>query len=326
MSSRPHALFSLAGTVDYAKRLAARLETPLSPVEERSFEDGEHKIRPLVSVEGYDAYVVHALHGDAAQSVNDKLCRLLFLISVLKDHGAARVTAVLPYLCYARKDRRTQPYDPVTSRYVAALFEAAGTDRVMAVEVHNVAAFENGFRCPTRHIGMAELFAEHFAPVVAKERMVAVSPDAGGVKRVELFRRSLERSCAQQIDTAFVEKYRSGGVVTGGALVGGVQGRTAIILDDLVSTGVTLLRAAKACRAAGARRVFGAAAHGLFTGGASELFATGEFDGFVVTDTVPLPETVLKSARDRVTVLDSTAFVAAAIATARREATHAPTA
>lgn len=313
MGTHPLTLFALAGTEEYAKRLAAQLEAPLSPIEERSFEDGEHKIRPLLAVEGKDVYVVHGLHGDRTHSVNDKLCRLLFLIGTLKDHGAARVTAVTPYLCYARKDRRTQPHDPVTQRYVAALFESVGTDRVAVVEVHNPAAFENAFRCATRHIDAAELFAGHFAALARKGGIVAVSPDAGGVKRVEQFRRALERASGQAIDNAFVEKYRSGGIVTGGALVGGVEGKTAIILDDLISTGNTLLRAAGACRAAGARHVLGAATHGLFTGGAADLFSSSDFDGLVVADTVPLPETIPPSARERLTVLDSTALVAAAI-------------
>jgi len=317
MAMRPLALFTLSGTTDYAERVAAQLATPLSRIEERSFEDGEHKIRPLVEVEGTDAYVIHALHGDEIHTVNDKLCRLLFLIATLKDHGAARVTAVLPYLCYARKDRRTQPYDPVTQRYVAALFESVGTDRAIVVEVHNTAAFENAFRCPTRHIETAELFAEHFGPLARKEKIVAVSPDAGGVKRVEQFRRALERRSSQPVDNAFVEKYRSGGVVTGGALVGSVDGKTAIILDDLISTGTTLLRSARACRASGATRVFAAATHGLFIGGAAELFASTDLDGLLIADTVPLSETIPQASRDRLTVLDSTALVAAAIGRAR---------
>lgn len=314
MAASSLALFTLAGTRDYAERLSRRLEVPLSPIEERSFEDGEHKVRPLVSVEGRDAYVVHALHGDEAQTVNDKLCRLLFLIATLKDHGAARVTAVVPYLCYARKDRRTQPHDPVTQRYVAALFEAVGADRIFAAEVHNLAAFENAFRCGTRHIDTAELFAEHFAPLARKGGVVVISPDAGGVKRVEMFRRALESRSGQSIDNGFVEKYRGGGVVTGGALVGSVAGRRAIILDDLIATGNTLLRAAKACRAAGAQQVFAAAAHGLFTGGAAELFGSSDIDGIVVADTVPLPAALGDAARRKVTILDSTGLAAALIA------------
>ncbi|MDE2166934.1 MAG: ribose-phosphate pyrophosphokinase [Alphaproteobacteria bacterium] len=318
MSAEPLALFSLSGSVDYAKRVAAQLEVPLAPIEERAFEDGEYKVRPLMPVEGADVFVVHALSSDATQSVNDKLCRLLFLLATLADHGASRVTAVVPYLCYARKDRRTQPYDPVTQRYVAALFEAARADRVIALEVHNTAAFENAFRCATFHIDSAELFAEHFADLARTEKVVIVSPDAGGVKRVELFRRALERRAGQPIDNAFVEKYRGGGVVTGGAVVGAVEGRTAVILDDLIATGGTLVRAAKACRAAGAKKVLAAATHGLFTGGAPDLFASGELGGLVVGDSIPLPATIPPSARNRLRVLDTTPLVAAAIAAARR--------
>jgi ribose-phosphate pyrophosphokinase len=91
--------------------------------------------------------VTQSLHGGPALSANDKLCRLLFFIGALKDAGAASVTAVVPYLCYARKDRRTKPNDPVTTRYVAGLFESVGTDAIMTLEVHNPAAFENAFRC-----------------------------------------------------------------------------------------------------------------------------------------------------------------------------------
>jgi len=320
MSARSLMLFTLAGSTDYAKRVARHLEIPLSALEERGFEDGEHKTRPLVSVTGQDVYVVHTLHGDDSQSVNDKLCRLLFFIGTVKDHGAARVTAVTPYLCYARKDRRTQPYDPVTTRYVAQLFEAVGTDCILALEIHNSAAFENAFRRPALHIATAELFAAHFAPLMRQEEFVVVSPDAGGVKRAEQFRRALERRTGRAIDNAFVEKYRSGGVVSGGALVGRVQDKTAIILDDLVSTGTTLLRAAAACRAAGARQIFAAATHGLFVDGAPQLFRADSFDGIVIADTVPLPASLAAAPPGGLTVLDSTPFVAEAIAHAHGEA------
>jgi len=318
MAQDPIALFSLTGTIDLARRVAARLETPLSPVEERAFEDGEHKIRPLVSVEGQDAFVLHALHGDAGQSVNDKLCRLLFFLATLRDHGATRVTAVLPYLCYARKDRRTQPHDPVTARYVAALFEAVGTDRVLAVEVHNEAAFENGFRCPTVHLTTADLFAAHFARMARNDPLVVVSPDAGGVKRAERFRRTLEQRTSAAIDSGFVEKYRSGGIVSGGSLVGAVAGKTVILLDDLISTGTTLLRAAGACRKAGAGHVYGAAAHAVFPSGGTDFFTHGDFDGLVVTDTVPLPASMAAEPAQGITVLDTSVLLAEAIAQAHR--------
>ena len=318
LAQDPLALFSLTGTIGYAGHVARRLEIPLSPVEERPFEDGEHKIRPLGPVDGSDCFVLHALHGDETQSVNDKLCRLLFLVATLKDHGADRVTIVLPYLCYARKDRRTQPYDPVTSRYVAALFDAVGTDRVLALEVHNEAAFENGFRCPTKHLSAADLFAEHFARMAKGWAIAVVSPDAGGVKRAESFRRALQQRTGAQVDSGFIEKYRSGGVVSGGTLVGSVTDKTVILLDDLISTGTTLLRAARACREAGAAHVYGAATHAVFPRSGTDFFTRGEFDGLVVTDSIPLPATMTGDAIKALTVLDTSGLMAEAIARSHR--------
>src|ERR1700687_4888502 len=125
------ALFALNGSREFAEQVSQRLGISLSDHEEQEFEDGEHKARPLVSVRGKDVFVIHSLYADQQQSGNDKLCWLLFFIGALKDAAAARVTAVTPYLAYARKDQRSEPRDPVTTRYVAALFEAVGTDAVV---------------------------------------------------------------------------------------------------------------------------------------------------------------------------------------------------
>ena len=120
-----------------AKTSHRRLALSSRALEDREFEDGEYKIRPLENVRGRDCYVVFTLNGDDVASSADKLCKLLFFVGALKDAGAQRVTAVTPYLCFARKDRRTKPRDPVTTRYVAQLFEALGTDRVVCVDVHD---------------------------------------------------------------------------------------------------------------------------------------------------------------------------------------------
>ena len=116
--AKPFKLFALEASKELGASIAARLGARLAAHEERDFEDGEHKARPLEPVAGADVYVIHSLHGDPIQSPNDKLCRLLFFIGALKDAGANRVTGVVPYLCYARKDRRTKSLDPVTTRYV----------------------------------------------------------------------------------------------------------------------------------------------------------------------------------------------------------------
>ncbi len=314
MQHAPLALFGLNATRELALLVAHRLEVELAPHEEREFEDGEHKARPLQDVRGHDVFVLHALHGDNDQSANDKLCRLLFFCGAVRDAGAARVTAVVPYLCYARKDRRTKPHDPIATRYVAALFEAVGIDRVIVSEVHNLAAFENAFRCPVWHIDSAPLIAEHFASQAHAEPMVVVSPDAGGAKRAEQFRQELEHQAGREIGNAIIEKFRSGGVVSGGLLAGDVRGKTVVVIDDLISTGGTLLRAATACRAAGAVKVLAAATHGLFIGGAEELFAAPSVDGIVVANTVPPFRVPRSVAAARLTVLDASESIARAIA------------
>jgi ribose-phosphate pyrophosphokinase len=202
MNHRPLSLFGLQGSRDFAGLVAQRLEVALAPHEERGFEDGEHKTRPLQDVRGHDAFVLHSLYGDDNESSNDKLCRLLFFCGALKDAGAAHVTAITPYLCYARKDRRTKTNDPIITRYVAAMFESVGVDRVVVCEVHNVAAFENAFRCLTWHIESAPLFATHFAPLLRSEQVVVVSPDAGGAKRAEQFRQAMEHLTRQDVGSA----------------------------------------------------------------------------------------------------------------------------
>jgi ribose-phosphate pyrophosphokinase len=267
--------------------IARTLGHPLAEHEEREFEDGEHKARPLAPVRNRDVYVVQSLHGGPAASANDKLCRLLFFIGALKDAGAARVTAVVPYLCYARKDRRTKPNDPVTTRYMASLFEAVGTDTVVTLEVHNPTAFENAFRCRTVTLTAAPLFVDH-ARALGRENLCVVSPDPGGVKRAELFREALEAATGLSIGKGFADKHRSAGVVTGDLLVGDVAGTTVLIMDDLISTGNTLLRAARTARQAGAERVVALVTHGLFMPGAAEVVADPAIERFVVTDSVPL--------------------------------------
>jgi len=280
-------LFALNATHEFGAKVAAALGVELAPHEEREFEDGEHKARPLTSVRGHDVYLIQSLHSGPEVSVNDKLCRLLFFISTLKENGAKRVAVVIPYLAYARKDRQTKPRDPVTTRYLAVLLEAAGADLVMSFEVHNIVAFQNAFRCQTIHLDPRRLFAKEALGLIGDKPVVVASPDPGGVKRAQLFRETLEASLRRPVGSAFLEKRRSAGVVSGELLVGEVEGATVLVIDDLISTGGTLARAAKACREHGAERVFAFAAHGLFVGDASEVIRQSELAMTFITDTVP---------------------------------------
>jgi ribose-phosphate pyrophosphokinase len=304
-------LFALRATAELGRAVAAALGEPLSAHEERDFEDGEHKTRPLDSVRGRDVFVVQSLHGGPAESTNDKLVRLLFFVGALKDAGAARVTVVAPYLCYARKDRRTKPNDPVATRYVAGLFEAVGTDAMVTLEPHNPAAFENAFRCPTVALTATPLFVD-YAAAIAAERLCVVSPDLGGGKRAELLRQALEARLGRPVGAAFAEKHRSGGIVSGDLFAGEVEGATALVVDDLISTGGTLLRAAAAARKAGARRVVAMVTHGLFMPAAAEVIADPAIDRFAVTDSVP-PFRLEAKARGKVDTLAAAPLLAEAI-------------
>jgi ribose-phosphate pyrophosphokinase len=306
-------IFALASSRDFGEGVAGHLGVPLSDHEERDFEDGEHKARPRVNVRGKDVFVIQSLYGESGQSVNDKLCRLLFFIGALNDASAERITAVIPYLCYARKDRKTKPRDPVTTRYLAQLFEAVGTRRVLTMDVHNLAAFQNAFRCNTDHLEARKLFVDYFAPLLGDQEATVVSPDVGGVKRAEAFRKALGARTNREVASAFMEKHRSRGVVTGEHMVGDVNNKSAIIIDDLISTGTTLSRAAQACRNSGARRVYAAAAHGLFVGGAEVLFTDVSIDHVVVTDTVPPFRLSPQAIKDRLTVVGAAGLFAEAI-------------
>ena len=305
-------LFVLQATAVFGTAVGRALGCKVAAHEEREFEDGEHKARPLEPVTGASVYVVQSLHGGPSETENDKLCRLLFFVGALKDAGAARVTAVVPYLCYARKDRRTKPSDPVTTRYIASMFEAVGTDCVVTLEVHNPVAFENAFRCRAISLTATPLFVD-YVRALKDEKFTVVSPDPGGAKRAELFRGALEEVLGSPVGKAFADKHRSAGVVSGDLFVGDVAGTTALVIDDLISTGGTLLRAARAARAAGARRVIALVTHGLFMSGAVEVLADPAIERLVITDAVPPFRLATRAALDKVDVLPAAPLVAEVI-------------
>lgn len=151
---------------------------------------------------------------------------------------------MIPYLAYARKDHKTQARDPVTTRYLAQVVEAVGTDAVITMDVHNVVAYQNAFRCQTEHLEASKLLSSYVAARLDKAPMVVVSPDAGGIKRAEQFRQRLAHQVNYTISMAVVEKYRSEGVLSGGLVVGNVNNSHVIVIDDLISSGKTLARGA----------------------------------------------------------------------------------
>lgn len=308
-------IFSLDAESDFACSLVAELDERLSPHEDRGFEDGEHKWRPLVDPCDEDVYVVASLNGGPDQSQHDKLCRLLMFVATLCDHGAASVTAVVPYLAYARKDRQTKPFDPIALRYVAQLLEAAGTDRVIVLEAHNVAAFQNAFRLPTQHIEAHRAFDRLAVELAGIAPVAVASPDPGGVKRAQLWRDSLEGQLKRPVGFAMIDKRRTGGAMTSSRLVAGdVAGAKVLLLDDLIASGETVRSAAQALRHVGAGEVIVFAAHGLFIPPTARVLMDPAMTSVVVTDSVPpfrLPPVGLSA--PRVVVVSAAPLFAQAI-------------
>lgn len=289
------------------------MDTRLAALEERGFEDGEHKARPLESVRGADCYVIQSLDGGPTLSPNDKLVRLVLFAATLRENGAARVTAVIPYLAYARKDRQTKPRDPVATRYIAQMIEAAGVDAVVVLEVHNIAAFQNAFRRLTVHLDTRRLFIEHVLGRIADGPVAVISPDPGGVKRAQLFREMLERRLGRPVAHGLLDKRRSAGIVSGDLFAGEVADATVFVVDDLVASGSTLARAAARCIEEGARVVYACAAHGLFVGAAAETLRAARCEKLFITDSVS-PHRMPKAVLDvRVEIVSAAPLLADAI-------------
>jgi ribose-phosphate pyrophosphokinase len=195
------------------------------------------------------------------------------------------------------------------------LFEAIGTDRFVAMDVHHVASFENAFRTPTYHLEAAPLLSAQCISGFSLEReeLVVVSPDIGGLKRAQRFQAELEKLLQRDVPMAVMGKSRVDHVVGADDLVAGIADRTAVIIDEVVGTGETLAHAVAACRRGGARQIFAAATHGLFLSGAEAVVGDPNLDGVVVADTAPPFRVCSETARRKLTVVDSTALVAEVI-------------
>jgi len=313
MRPAPIMLFSLYAGRPLVVRVAQELGIAPASHEERDFEDGEHKIRPLESVRNRDVYVLQSLYGETGYSVNDKMIRVLFLLGALRDAGAARLHAVIPYLAYARKDRRTKPRDPLSIRYVAQLFEAIGIDSMTVMDVHNPAAFENAFRCQTIHLSARDALVDYFVPILGGKNVTVASPDIGGVKRAEAFREAMRERLDAPIGSAFVEKRRSEGVVSGDLVGGDIRGRSIVILDDLIAGGTTMRRAAEAFIAGGAKEVYAAATHGAFGASAATTLDSGALRQVVVTNTIEGEALAASPVRQKLVQIDVAATIAEAI-------------
>jgi ribose-phosphate pyrophosphokinase len=273
-------LFSGRSNPELAGRIAERLGIELGEVTLKTFADGETYCRFEESVRGADLFIVQT----GSDPVDRHLMELLIMIQAAKLASAKRVTAVVPWFPYSRQDKKSAPREPVTGKLVADFLQTAGVDRVLTMDLH-AGQIQGFFQIPVDHMTALPLFAQYFRDRgIFGEGVVSVSPDPGRAKMAVRFSQMLEA------DFAIMHKTRPGhDVVQVTEVTGRVQGRIALMGDDIIATGGTLISGARALKEAGAKEVYVFATHGLFARDSLERFAAAEeVDAVVVTDTLPL--------------------------------------
>jgi len=275
-----------------AARIASKLEVEVSGVTLKTFSNGEVYCRYEESVRGADVFIVQPTCGNAdyGLSANDALMELLEMVDAAVGGSAHRVIAVTPWYGYSRQDKKSAPREPISARLVARMLEAAGIDRILTMDLHS-GQIQGFFQKPCDHMTALFMLTQYFADL-SLEDLVVVAPDAGRVKLNKKFANKLGA------DLAILNKERPAQQVAEILyVIGDVAGKTAVIVDDIIDTAGTLKAAAQAVRDAGARRVYAAATHGVFSGNAWENLAAADFEQIVVTDTIPLPPSALDNIR-----------------------------
>ena len=267
-----------------AARIGSKLGVELSPMTLKTFSDGEVYCRYQESVRGADVFIVQPMCGnsDSGLSANDALMELLIMIDAAVGGSAHRVIAVTPWYGYSRQDKKSAPREPISARLVARMLESAGIDRILTMDLHQ-GQIQGFFQKPCDHMTAMFMLTQYFADLNLED-LVIVAPDAGRVK--------LNKRFAAQLgaDLAILNKDRPDQQVAEiSYVIGDVAGKTAVLVDDIIDTAGTLKAAARAVYDAGARRVYAAATHGIFSGNAWENLAAADFEQIVVTDTIPLP-------------------------------------
>jgi ribose-phosphate pyrophosphokinase len=264
---------------DLAADIASKLEIELSEVELKTFANGEVYCRYSESIRGADVFIVQSCSGPGR--VNAHLVELLVMINAAKLASAKRITAVMPWFPYSRQDKKSAPREPISAKLVADLLETSGVDRVLTMDLHT-GQIQGFFTIPVDHMTALPLFANYFRDKgLHGERVISVSPDAGRAKLARRFGQMLEA------DLAIMNKTRPAhDTASITEVIGDVRGKIALMGDDMILTGGTLMAGAKALREAGASEVYVFATHGHFVNDALVKLAEAQVAEIIVTDTV----------------------------------------
>jgi len=298
-------LFSGNANRALSQEIADYLGVPLGEAEVSRFADGEILVQIFENVRGADVFVIQP----TCRPVNENLMELLVIIDALKRASAWRVTAVMPYYGYGRQDRKVLPRVPITAKLVADLLTAAGVHRVLTMDLH-AGQIQGFFTTPVDHLFAAPVLLQYFRDRMLGDAVV-VSPDAGGVERARAFAKRLNTSLA------FIDKRRTGpNEAKVWHIVGEVEGRDVIIVDDMIDTGGTLTQAVPALLEKGAKRIFASCTHPVLSGQAVERIEGSALEEVVITNTIPLPEGRLSK---KLTVLSVAPLLGEAISRIHKE-------
>jgi ribose-phosphate pyrophosphokinase len=270
-------IFSGSAHPQLAKEIADFLGIPVGQARLRRFPDSEVSFQIDENIRGTDVFIVQP----TSNPVDQHLMEMLVMIDAFRRSSAARITAVVPYYGYARQDRKDKPRVPISAKLVANLLSAAGTHRVLTMDLHK-AQIQGFFDIPVDHLFAAPVIIEYLARS-HQPKLTIVSPDAGGAERARAYAKRLDA------ELAIVDKRRSeDGTAEVMNVIGDVEGRTCILQDDIIDTAGTIQKAATALRAAGAERVLACAVHGVLSGPAIERIENAPVDQLIVTNTIPL--------------------------------------
>lgn len=275
-------LFSLSSNPEIAEKIAEATGLPLGKVSSRQFSDGEIMINIEESVRGDDIYIIQSTN----KPVNDYLWELLIMIDACKRASANSVNVVMPYFGYARQDRIAASREPITAKLIANMLVKAGVNRILTLDLHAVQV-QGFFDIPVDNLFTMPLFAEYYNEKgFTGSDIVVVSPKNSGVKRA--------RGLAEYLDApiAIIDYAQDDAEREEGYIIGEVEGKTAIIVDDILNTGKTFAEAAKILERAGVKDIYAVASHGLFGGGAAEILNVAPVKEILVTDSVATKEKV----------------------------------
>ena len=290
-------VFGGRASMDLAAKIAGKLDVDLGEVDLRTFSNGEVYCCYKESIRGADVFLVQSTAGNEEQGLtpNDALAELLMMIDAAKGASAHRIIAVTPWYGYSRQDKKSAPREPIGARVVAKCMEAVGVDRLLTMDLH-AGQVQGFFEVPVDHMTAMPMLTQWFMDQALTDEIVIVSPDAGRVKLARNFARKL--GC----HWAVLEKERPAQQVAEiGYVVGDVEGKTAVLVDDMIDTAGTLCAAAETVLEEGAAKVIAVATHGVFSGPAFERLAyeNSRIERIVVTDTMP----IRPGAPDNITVL-----------------------